>query len=116
TQREGSTEAVLRPRGGEVADMSAVAFEPMMRSPLHRAHEHLGATFDRDGAWQYPAAYADPAAGERALSDGVGIADVSARGTIDLRGPLDELFSRVARTSEGWEPGTIVPIEPAPSE
>ena len=91
------------------------ALEPVMRSPLHRAHELLGATFGRDGAWEYPASYGGDA-GARALAEGIGVADVTARGKIDLRGAIGGLFARIARTSEGWEPGTIVPIEPAPSE
>ncbi len=102
-----------------MSDAAAVAtFEPVMRSPLHRAHERLGATFGRDGEWEYPAAYAGETgeAGLRAVAEGVGVADVTARGKVDLRGAIGDLFARIARTSEGWEPGTIVPIEPAPSE
>jgi glycine cleavage system aminomethyltransferase T len=98
---------------------TTLAFDPVMRSPLHREHERMGATFARDGEWQYAASYGDTAAGNagaRALAQGVAIADITARGKVDLRGAIGGLFNRIARTSEGWEPGTIVPIEPAPSE
>jgi glycine cleavage system aminomethyltransferase T len=97
---------------------ATMTFEPVMRSPLHRAHERLGAAFAMDGEWEYPAAYSGPAAAaaDRALSEGVGVADITARGKLDLRGRIGDLFARIARTSEGWEPGLIVPIEPAPSE
>jgi glycine cleavage system aminomethyltransferase T len=89
-----------------------------MRSPLHRVHADLGVAFGRDGDWEYPAAYpaAAEAAGLVALTDGVAITDISARGKVDIRGAIGELFTRMARTSEGWEPGRIVPLEPAPSE
>ncbi len=101
--------------GGGGATMT---FDPVMRSPLHRIHERLGARFGRDGEWEYPAAYGDAAeaAGRKALESKVAFADVSARGKADLRGAISGLFARVARTSEGWEPGAILPIEPAPSE
>lgn len=93
-------------------------FDPVMRTPLHRQHERRNATFARDGAWEYAATYAGDAdvEGRRAMAHGVGIVDVSARGKIDLRGAIGGLFTRIARTSEGWQPGTIVAIEPAPSE
>jgi aminomethyltransferase len=97
---------------------TTLTFDPVMRSPLHRAHEVLGATFARDGEWEYAVSYGGDAgeAGTRALAEGVGVADITARGKVDLRGAVGDLFARIARTSEGWEPGTIVPIEPAPSE
>jgi glycine cleavage system aminomethyltransferase T len=96
----------------------AALFDPVMRSPLHRAHERLAATFGRDGDWEFAASYGGEAAeaGTRAVAEGVGVADITARGKVDLRGAIGDLFARIARTSEGWEPGTIVPIEPAPSE
>jgi glycine cleavage system aminomethyltransferase T len=113
--------AVVRRSASAGTDAGAgatIAFEPVMRSPLHRLHERLGATFARDGEWEYPAAYGDAAeaAGRQALDSKVAFADVSARGKADLRGAIAGLFARIARTSEGWEPGTILPIEPAPSE
>jgi glycine cleavage system aminomethyltransferase T len=95
---------------------ASTTFAPVMRSPLHRAHERAGATFALDEGWEYAASYPDPAAVERATAQAVAVADVSARGKIDLRGDLGGLFTRIARTSEGWEPGQLVPIEPAPSE
>jgi glycine cleavage system aminomethyltransferase T len=95
-----------------------MTFEPVMRSPLTAAHRRLGATFVRDGGWEYPAAYegSAEARGREALASGVAITDVSARGKVDVRGAIGGLFARIARTSEGWEPGEIVPLEPAPSE
>jgi aminomethyltransferase len=97
---------------------AAVTFDPVMRSPLHRVHTRLGATFGRDDGWEYPAAYSSSAeaAGRAALTGGVAVTDVSARGKVDVRGAIGGLFARIARTSEGWEPGRIVPLEPAPSE
>jgi glycine cleavage system aminomethyltransferase T len=95
-----------------------VAFDPVMRSPLQRTHENLGATFGRDGDWAYPARYAEAteARGRYALTDGVAVTDISARGMVDVRGAIGGLFTRIARLSEGWQPGEIVPLEPAPSE
>ncbi len=96
----------------------APAFDPVMRSPLHARHRRRNVTFGRDGAWEYAATYPGDAEeeGRRAMAHGVGVADISARGKIDLRGAIGGLFSRIARTSEGWRPGSIVAIEPAPSE
>jgi glycine cleavage system aminomethyltransferase T len=97
---------------------AATVFDPVMRSPLQRTHEKLGATFGRDGDWAYPAAYAEAAEarGRHALTDGAAVADISARGKVDVRGAIGGLFTRIARLSEGWQPGQIVPLEPAPSE
>ena len=97
---------------------AAVTFEPVMRSPLTAAHRRLGATFGRDGDWEYVAAYPETveAKGHEALAGGVAVTDISARGKVDVRGAIGGLFTRIARTSEGWQPGEIVPLEPAPSE
>jgi sarcosine oxidase subunit alpha len=94
----------------------ATAFAPVMRSPLHRAHERAGATFAMDDGWEYAASYADGGAGQRAMANAVAVVDVSPRGKVDLRGQLGELFARIARTSAGWERGRLLAIEPAPSE
>ena len=85
----------------------AATFEPVMRSPLTAAHRTLGATLGRDGDWEYAAAYdeATEARGHEAIASGVAVTDISARGKVDVRGAIGGLFSRIARTSEGWHPG-----------
>lgn len=89
--------------------------EPVRRSPLGRSHADLGAVPDREAGWELVADYGDEA-GERAtLREGVGVADITARGKIDVRGSLEGALSGAgdvltARIADDWalllsEPG-----------
>ena len=67
---------------------------PVRCSPVSRMHADLGASFEREAGWDLPAAYGDEAA-ERALLSGgvaVGVADVTARAKIDVRGAIEGLL------------------------
>lgn len=81
--------------------------EPVRRSPLARSHADLGAVPDREAGWELVAHYGD-AAGERtAIREGIGIADVTARGKIDVRGSLEGALSAagdvlIARVADDW--------------
>jgi glycine cleavage system aminomethyltransferase T len=89
--------------------------EPIRRSPLARSHADLGAVPDREAGWELVAHYGDEAAERMALREGIGIADVTARGKIDVRGALEGPLSAAgdvltARVAEDWalllsEPG-----------
>lgn len=101
--------------------------EPIRRSPLARSHADLGGVPDREAGWQLVAHYGDEAGERAALREGVGLADVTARGKIDVRGSLDGALSGAsdvltARIADDWalllsEPGAeevLVPkLEPA---
>jgi glycine cleavage system aminomethyltransferase T len=82
--------------------------EPIRRAPMHRMHATLGARFERVGGWDVPAAYPDAAAELDALTDGIAIADVTARGKIDVQGDVDAVFTAAAddllrvRISGSW--------------
>jgi len=58
----------------------------MKQSVLHPIHEQLGACFDPVGEWAMPAHYGDPVAEHHAVRKGVGIADLSHRGLLQVTG------------------------------
>jgi heterotetrameric sarcosine oxidase gamma subunit len=70
--------------------------EPVRRTPAHRLHAALGARFDRRDGWEIAAAYGPIDVERAAIRDGLAIADVTPRGKLDLRGPVDEILSRLA--------------------
>jgi glycine cleavage system aminomethyltransferase T len=92
--------------------------EPVRRSPLGRAHETLGATMDREAGWDLVAHYGDEAAEATIVAEAVGLADVTARGKIDVRGAIDGALSSAgdalaARISDEW---ALVLTEPGGEE
>lgn len=58
----------------------------MKRSPLHPDQTALGAHFTTNGEWEMPAHFGDPQAEHLAVRNGVGIADLSLRGTVRVTG------------------------------
>jgi glycine cleavage system aminomethyltransferase T len=74
--------------------------EPVKRAPAHRLHAALGARFDRLDGWLVPAAYGAIDLERAAIRDGLAIADITARGKVDLRGPVDEMLARLAPSAE----------------
>lgn len=58
----------------------------MKQSRLHEQHLKLGAMFGEVSGWEMPAHYGDPIAEHTAVRNGVGIADLSHRGTIRVTG------------------------------
>ena len=58
----------------------------MKQSPLHTTHQRLGALFGPAGEWEMPIHYGDPVAEHHAVRKGVGIADLSHRGTLHVTG------------------------------
>lgn len=77
---------------------------PVRRSPASRAHERLGVSFDTEGGWSLPMSYGDDDAERAAIRGGIAVADVTARGKVDVRGDVDaalgsaggELTARIA--------------------
>ena len=93
--------------------------EPVRRSPLGRSHADLGAVPDQEAGWEFVAHYGDEAAERATLRKGIGLADMTARGKIDVRGRLeDALCPRAgdvltARIAEDW---ALVLAEPGDEE
>lgn len=58
----------------------------MKHLSLHSQHESLGAQFESTGDWNVPAHYGDPVAEHLAVRKGVGIADLSHRGLLQVTG------------------------------
>jgi glycine cleavage system aminomethyltransferase T len=122
------------PWDAQASPAQAEAFDPILRSPVHRQHRDLGGRFVREGGWELPAAYGDPGREEEALDGAVGIGDITARAKVDLRGGLDPWLGRLTggiaprgglATESSLEPRLIVAAisnrwalilsEPAPS-
>ena len=72
---------------------------------MARMHERLGVTVEVEAGWELPGAYAD---GERArIRDGIGLADLTPRAKIDVRGVVDGALGAaedglVARIAADW--------------
>ena len=58
----------------------------MKQSALHSIHQQLGASFDAVGEWDMPTHYGDPVAEHHAVRNGVGLADLSHRGLLQVTG------------------------------
>ena len=58
----------------------------MKQSALHATHQQLGALYGHAGEWEMPVHYGDPVAEHHAVRKGVGIADLSHRGTLHVTG------------------------------
>ena len=60
---------------------------PLLRTPLHAAHERLGARMVPFAGWSMPVQYAGIVAEHRAVRTAAGLFDVSHMGEIDVAGP-----------------------------
>lgn len=85
---------------------------PVMRSPMHRLHRALEATFTTEGAWEVPAGYGDEAGERQVLDATVGLADITARGKLDLRGGLDAVLGRLDLAAAPPVTGEVVAHAP----
>jgi len=90
------------------------AFKPVARSPAHRNHFGLGAKFVVEANWEIPASYAPTEQEEGALREGVAVADITARGKIDLRGEIDPVLSMLVKAAAPT--GSVVTAEGESSE
>ncbi len=89
--------------------------EPIRRSPLASSHAELGAVLDREAGWELVAHYDEEAVERATVRERIGVADVTARGKIDVRGSLEGALSAAgdvltARVADDWcvllcEPG-----------
>jgi aminomethyltransferase len=76
--------------------VSTATFDPVKRSPSHRQHAALGARFAREAGWEVPADYGSVDGERQAMTEGVAVADVTARGKVDMRGDLTNVIPSLA--------------------
>ena len=79
---------------------TAARLDAVKRSPAHRQQLALGASFAREAKWEIPRLYGAVEDERRAVREGLGLADISARGKIDLRGSIDAAAARLPSTED----------------
>jgi heterotetrameric sarcosine oxidase gamma subunit len=107
-----------RGRAGSVRGTDRHQYDPVKRSPAHRQQETLGARFMREAGWEIPASYGSVDEERRAIHTGLALADITARGKIDLRGEIDPALASLTPTrsqetgrvmsADGAEPAVIL--------
>jgi glycine cleavage system aminomethyltransferase T len=71
---------------------------PLMRSPLRARHHEQGATLTTEDGWEMPRHYQDVERERIAIREGLAIADITARGKIDIRGRVDSALASLPQT------------------
>jgi glycine cleavage system aminomethyltransferase T len=71
---------------------------PVMRSPINARHLSQGARLSIEDGWEVPRNYQDIERERAAIREGLAIADITARGKIDLRGRVDSALASLAQT------------------
>jgi glycine cleavage system aminomethyltransferase T len=74
--------------GTSTSDVTVRATMPPLRSPLSSTHTALGAVLGVEDGAEFVRSYTDSAGESAALDEHVGIADITVRGKIDLRGSI----------------------------
>ena len=75
---------------------------PLKQSPLHHVARALGATFGSHHGWNIATQFATPDAEAAALKSGVGIADASWLGKLEIKGRQAELESIAIEAGKRW--------------
>ena len=75
---------------------------PLRQSPLHNVSRKLGATIAAFQGWQVPTTFSNAQAELEVLKTGVGLADVSWLGKLELKGPEEELQAFGVPEGEVW--------------
>jgi glycine cleavage system aminomethyltransferase T len=80
---------------------------PLLRSPLASIHAGLGADVVIERGAEVVRSYGDPDRERAAIADGIGVADITVRAKIDIRGDVDRALSPipadvVARIAGDW--------------
>ena len=83
---------------------------PVMRSPIGAHHQQQGATLTIEDGWEVPRFYQDIERERAAIREGLAIADITARGKVDIRGDVDSALASLpqaqaaalARVSRSW--------------
>jgi glycine cleavage system aminomethyltransferase T len=85
-------------------------WQPVMRSPINAIHQQQGAQLSLADGWEVPRRYRDVERERTAIRDTLGIADITARGKIDIRGAVGSALAGLAplegaipaRLSRSW--------------
>jgi glycine cleavage system aminomethyltransferase T len=80
---------------------------PPLRSPLAGALESLGAITGVEGSAEVTRSFGDPDGEREAIASALGVADVTVRAKIDLRGHVDDAYAGLdgdvwARIADDW--------------
>jgi glycine cleavage system aminomethyltransferase T len=80
---------------------------PPLRSPLASIHSGFGAIVMAEGGAELVGSYGDQDRERAVVSGGIGVADITVRAKIDVRGDVDPVLSEVpadvvARIAEDW--------------
>lgn len=89
---------------------SPQAWLPVMRSPINAIHLQHGGRLSRSDGWEIPRDYGDLERERAAIREGLGLADITARGKLDIRGAVDTALgtlpqthgAALARVSRNW--------------
>jgi len=84
---------------------------PTLRSPLAPTHAALGAVLGLEEGAEFVRSYADPDRERAALGEHVGLADITVRAKIDLRGATGTAGGNGFAIAEGW---TLLLLPPGP--
>ena len=71
---------------------------PVMRSPIAPHHRRQGATLAIEDGWEVAHRYQDVDRERAAIREGLAIADITARGKIDVRGAVDSALASLPQT------------------
>jgi glycine cleavage system aminomethyltransferase T len=77
---------------------SITGTRPVMRSPMTEIHRRLGAELIIQSGWELPRRYQDGDLERSAIKEGLGIADITARGKIDVRGAIGSSLNALPQT------------------
>jgi glycine cleavage system aminomethyltransferase T len=70
----------------------------VMRSPINARHHTLGATLTIEDGWEVPRHYRNVECELTAIREGLAVADITARGKIDVRGRVDSALASLPQT------------------
>ncbi|HET7870375.1 MAG TPA: hypothetical protein VFM85_08665 [Actinomycetota bacterium] len=102
----------MNQRVGPARGTDSHQHDPVKRSPTHRLQELLGAHFMREAGWEIPVSYGSVDEERRAIHTGLAIADITARGKIDLRGEIDPALASLT-PSHSLETGRLMSADGA---
>ncbi|HEV2013101.1 MAG TPA: hypothetical protein VGR77_04360 [Candidatus Dormibacteraeota bacterium] len=71
---------------------------PVMRSSISDHHQQRGAQLTVEDGWEVPRLYQDVERERAAIREGLAIADITARGKIDVRGSVDSALASLPQT------------------
>ncbi len=99
------------------------SWQPVMRSPINALHHQQGARLSVTDGWEVPRLYRDVERERAAIQENLGLADITSRGKIDIRGAVDAALANLphmegatlARLSRNWALILTPPAGLAPS-